>query len=157
LAGRREQGLFDETPVRVPELRRQCDAAGQDDVAMHDGALPRGHREPVDGLSPAPPDAVRAPLLIAPPTPDSNEFRMLEALVVEAVRVAFAAGQCAERFHGWRISVRVERPSPSWTTAGGPQATLDIYHHDTLWQHSTWRLDWPRGQRPAPQAATEEV
>ncbi|NRO99184.1 hypothetical protein GWC77_25130 [Paraburkholderia sp. NMBU_R16] len=119
---------------------------------MHDDAFVSHPREPVGRCSLAPLEAPRALLLSAPPTPDSNELRMLEALVVEAVRVALAVGQCTERFHGWRISVRVERPSPSWTAAGGPQATLDIYHHDILWQHSTWHLEWLRGPRPAPQA-----
>jgi serine/threonine-protein kinase RIO1 len=74
---------------------------------------------------------------MALPTPDRTEFRMLEALVADAVECAISTGKCAERFHGWEICVAVSHDSRP------ARAVLTIRHHGVLWQSASWMLDGP--------------
>lgn len=84
--------------------------------------------------------AVGTPL----PMPDTSEFKMLEAIVSQAVEHARLHGECTERFHGWRVHVSVHRSGLA------PWAQLVIDYHGVVWQQATWRLDWPRSHGTEP-------
>ncbi|QCP55139.1 hypothetical protein FAZ95_39110 [Trinickia violacea] len=71
------------------------------------------------------------------PMPDRGEFKMLEALVSEAVQGALVSGFCVEHFHGWEIVVTV---SGAFEAA---RATMTIRHHGVLWQTASWALEAP--------------
>jgi hypothetical protein len=71
------------------------------------------------------------------PTPNQCEFRLLRALVSEAVSGALVSRFCVERFHGWEITVTV----PGALVL--PRATMTIRHHGVLWQTASWTLEAP--------------